>query len=181
VQFLLSYWLPTLLLAAGVTVKATGLIASAAKVGSIAGGLTTGWLMDRKGAWRVLACTCGGGAVAAVVLGASTQWILVALALIIVCYFLIDGSFGGVLALTASSYPPAMRATGTGWVSGLARLIGGGGGTLLGGFLVAAHWSLPQIAALLAAPMAAACLALLLAMRLRASSMGAGMAEPAAV
>ena len=35
------------------------------------------------------------------------------LAMIVLGYFLIDGRAGGILALTASSCPGAMRATGT--------------------------------------------------------------------
>jgi AAHS family 4-hydroxybenzoate transporter-like MFS transporter len=166
VQFFLSYWLPTLLLAAGVDVKTAGLVTAAAKVGSMAGGAFVGWAMDRQGGWRVLACTLAAGAAMVLLIGNMLVGGLGLLAMIILGYFLIDGSFGGILALTASSYPGAMRATGAGWVSGAARLVGGGGGTMVGGFLVAAHWTTLQTSYLLCGPLALASLVIILAIRL---------------
>jgi AAHS family 4-hydroxybenzoate transporter-like MFS transporter len=123
--------------------------------------------MSRGKAWRVLTISYIAAAVSIVVLGASVSWAAWAMVMILLSYLLLDGSFAGIQALVATSYPVSMRATATGWISGLARLIGGGGGTMAGGFIVGAHLSILAIALLIAAPMAVGGTVLMLADRLR--------------
>jgi len=161
-EFFISYWLPTLLLADGASMKQAGLITAAGKFGSIMGAVVIGRMMDRFGASRILSLSFTGTAVAVVVLGNSAVVTSLAAVMVIVVCFLLDGSFAGSQALTANSYPGSIRATGTGWVTGLARLMGGGLGTMAGGYFVAQHSPVDRIAFLLAIPLLLAGLVLFL-------------------
>jgi AAHS family 4-hydroxybenzoate transporter-like MFS transporter len=155
VEFFLSSWLPTLLMASGASVKTAGLVTAAAKVGSVIGDVSIGILIDRMGAWRIIAATFACAVLAVLLLGASSGIVLLAVPLIIISCFFIDGGFGGVMALMATSYPGSMRASANGWISGMARLLGGGLGTMTGGTMVATHWSVGQSALLISVPLAA--------------------------
>jgi AAHS family 4-hydroxybenzoate transporter-like MFS transporter len=165
--FLLSFWLPTILMADGTSVQNAGFLTSAGKIASMIGAVMVGWSMDRASAWRVLPVAYVCAAVSIVVLGMSVSCVAWATVLILVSYLLLDGSFAGIQALIATSYPVSMRATATGWISGLARLIGGGAGTMAGGFVVGAHLSVIEIALLLATPMLLGGGVLMLGSRLR--------------
>jgi AAHS family 4-hydroxybenzoate transporter-like MFS transporter len=156
VEFFMSSWLPTILLSVGATVKMSGLVMAAAKLGSMSGDAVVGWAMDRRGTWRVLMLSFVGAVICVIALGLSISVAAAAFGMLIASCFFIDGAFAGVIAITASSYPVAMRATATGWVTGLARLVGGGLGSMAGGFVVAAHWSTWQTALLIAAPLSLA-------------------------
>ena len=152
-EFFISYWLPTVLLETGADMFAAGMITAAGKVGSVVGALVIGIFMDRLGQARVLAVTYVLTAVAIVTLGASGFNAMFALGMIILTFFMLDGSFAGIQATTASAFPPEIRATGTGWISGFARLLGGGSGTFLGGLLVEAQFKPSQLALGMAVPM----------------------------
>jgi hypothetical protein len=66
--------------------------------------------------------------------------------------FPVDSSFGGVHALAASSYPPSMRASASGSITGWAWFLGGGD-TMASGYLVASPYPVDRAAFLLAMPL----------------------------
>lgn len=161
-EFFVSYWLPTVLMAGSTQVAGAGLILAIGKVGSILGAIAVGWTMDKSGPARVLSLGFLLTAFAIWLLGESAGIVVIAAPLVVLTCFFLDGSFAGIQAFTAASYPGAMRATGTGWVTGFARLLGGGLGTMSGGWLIEAHWTIDAIAMLLALPMLLGSLAMLL-------------------
>lgn len=177
VEFFISYWLPTVLMDGGASVQTAGYVIAVGKVGSIVGALVIGAVMDRAGAARVLAATFLVTAILLWVLGQAPGFMpVLAAALVVATCFFLDGSFAGIQAYTASAYPGELRATGTGWVTGFARLIGGGAGTLSGGWFVQLHWTAAAIAAVLGIPMLLGSAALL---RLhRRAATGRPAAEP---
>lgn len=152
-EFFISYWLPTVLLETGADMFAAGMITAAGKTGSVVGALVIGIFMDRLGQARVLVVTYVLTAVAIVFLGASSFNAMIALGMIVTTFFLLDGSFAGIQATTASAFPAEIRATGTGWISGFARLLGGGSGTFAGGLLVEAKLTPSQLSLGMAVPM----------------------------
>jgi len=161
-EFFMSYWLPTVLITGGTKIVGAGLVLAIGKIGSILGAIAVGWTMDRGGPARVLSLAFLVAALAIWALGESAGIVVIAAPLVVLTCFFLDGSFAGIQALTAASYPDAMRATGSGWVTGFARLLGGGLGTMSGGWLIEAHWTIPAIASVLALPMLLGSLAMLL-------------------
>ena len=153
VVFLLSYWLPTLLMGGGASIKAAGLIIATAKVGGITADLVIGRLMDRFGPTRILALSFAIAAAVVALLGHASGQGGFAAVLVMLTFFFVDASFSGAQALAASSYPPAMRAGASGWITGWARFIGGGAGTLAGGYVIGSHWPLDRTALAFALPL----------------------------
>ncbi|AMK21485.1 MULTISPECIES: MFS transporter [unclassified Sphingobium] len=152
-EFFTSYWLPTVLLQSGANMFATGMITALGKFGSIAGAIVIGLVMDRLGAARVLTISYILTGVAIVLLGSSGANPTFGVTMIFITFFLLDGSFAGIQALTANSYPGDIRATGVGWVTGFARLLGGGTGTMIGGILVEVSLSVRTISICMAVVM----------------------------
>ena len=74
--------------------------------------------------------------------------------------FCVVGSQIGANALASTFYPAAARATGIGWALGIGRL-GAIAGPLLGGSLLARHWSTATVFALGAIPSICASIAIL--------------------
>lgn len=144
-EFFTSYWLPTVLMNSGANMFAAGMISALGKVGSITGAVVIGTVMDKFGGARVLSLSYIATAGAILALGFASGGAALSIALIVAMFFLLDGSFAGIQALTAGSYPSHVRATGIGWVTGLARLIGGGSGTFAGGYIVSAAIPVPAI------------------------------------
>jgi len=167
VQFFNSSWLPTLVMETGASVKTSGLVMACAKVGSIAGDIVLGWAMDRKGAWRTLVASFTAAVICVIGLGLFVSTAAAAFGLLIAACFFIDGSFAGVMVVAASSYPFAMRATATGWVTGIARLIGGSAGSLAGGLVVVSRWTTWQTSLLIAVPLAITAMILLVGIALQ--------------
>jgi AAHS family 4-hydroxybenzoate transporter-like MFS transporter len=180
-EFFTSYWLPTVLLNSGANMFAAGMISAVGKVGSITGAVVIGTVMDRFGGARVLSVSYLATAGAILVLGFAAGGAALSIALIVAMFFLLDGSFAGIQALTAASYPSHVRATGIGWVTGLARLIGGGSGTFAGGYIVRDAIPLSTITMTMAAVMVfGAAVMVALRRRIDARPSGAGRRSPVA-
>lgn len=160
VEFLLGYWLPTLLIDQGYSLRAAGVITAVGKIGGICGSLLIGWLMDRQGKRRVLATGFALGALSLLVLPLMLGGPALALAGVLGSSFLLSGTFSGSQALTVTSYPPSMRATASGWISGLSRFLGGGAGALAGGWLIGEGYGAFAVCLLMAACMAVGCCAI---------------------
>ncbi len=178
-----SYWLPTLLMKEGASITQTGLIVSAGKTGGIICAIVIGWLSARGGLSRVITACLIGSAVTASLAGLVGQP-LVAVGLVMATACLTSPSVSGSQALTASAYSASLRSTATGWVTGLARLIGGGAGTMVGGYMIGAGWTRTEIGPAIGAVLLAAGLVVLLVTRGerdRAKPRLTSAAEPAAI
>lgn len=172
----IAYWLPTALMNAGATISEAGLLISAGKSGGVALALVVGWLADRQGLSRILSLSFGIAAAATALIGLSTTMPLIATLFLLTACFLMNSNVSGTQALMVGAYPATLRGTATGWISGLARLIGGGAGTLVGGRMIANGWGADRIAPVLAMVLFTACLTIIAIRRVP----GTGTAEAAA-
>lgn len=140
-----SYWLPTVMLNAGADITLAGVAISTGKACGILGIFLIGWLADRYGLART--ATTNFALTGALVLGiALSPTPAVAVVLLIAALGLDGANVSGGQAFLATSFPSHLRATAFGWVSGFARLVGGGIGTMLGARIVGAGWSFDRIA-----------------------------------
>lgn len=151
VEFMLGYWLPTLLMNQGYSISSAGYVTAIGRIGGIVGSLLIGWMMDRWGIARVLSKGFALGALLVCLLPFTLFSPMVAVFGILAASFALSGTFAGSQALTVTSYPPAMRATATGWISGFGRCIGGGTSALIGGAMLGAGYGIGAICLLLAA------------------------------
>ncbi|OCC24426.1 hypothetical protein MB02_07565 [Croceicoccus estronivorus] len=153
VELLMAYWLPTMLMNQGFAIGSAASIAAIGKIASIIGCIVIGWQMDRRGLVTVLSIAFFCGSLAFGLLAVGFSMPLLILPSVMCMFFFVDGAFSGSQALTVTSYPPHMRATASGWITGISRLVGGGVGTLAGGALIGAGFTMPAIAILLLAVM----------------------------
>ena len=148
----LNNWLPTLVIDIGLPAPQALRAATALQFGGIAGIVTMGILADRFGYYRVLGgvFTMGGLMIALIaVAGVSLVPLVIA---IFFTGFAVIGSQMTLAALSATLYPTRMRATGSSWAFGVARLCSVVG-PLAGGIMIAALWPLGTIFRLAALPM----------------------------
>ncbi len=178
VEFMFGYWLPTLLMNQGYSISAAGYITATGKIGGITGSLIIGWMMDRWGIHRVLSNSFMLGAALLCLLPLTLGSPLSATCGILLASFAMSGTFSGSQALAVTSYPPSMRATATGWISGFARFIGGGSGALVGGAMLGAGYGMGSVCLLMAAWMVVGCIALLALGRYKRTRMAPVVAAP---
>lgn len=150
VEFMFGYWLPTLLMNQGYSMSAAGYITAVGKLGGICGSLLIGWMMDRWGRRRVLSNSFVVGALLLCLLPLTLGPAVSATCGILLASFVTSGTFTGSQALTVTSYPPAIRATATGWISGFARFLGGGAGALVGGAMLGSGYGMGSVCLLMA-------------------------------
>ncbi|WP_434106101.1 MFS transporter [Paraburkholderia caffeinilytica] len=120
-----------------------GLMAMSAVAG-IVGTASSGFVMDRFGAARVLPAYMAGAAAAIAVIATmdlDSVWTPLAFAAL---GFLYNSGWGALNALCSVISPPEMRATGVAWSHGAAK-VGGMIGPAIGGGLIAAQWDLTPI------------------------------------
>ncbi len=144
VGLLIASWYPTVLRANGVPLDIGLKVSALFSVGAVCGTPTLGRLMDRFNPRAVLMC----GYIGALLFVSSFGFVgshLVVLSIVTFCAgFCVYGSQAGVIALAASFYPTALRASGLGWVLGIGRL-GSIVGPVAGGMMVARHWPLKDM------------------------------------
>jgi AAHS family 4-hydroxybenzoate transporter-like MFS transporter len=160
--YVLISWLPTLLQQAGWAPSAALRGAVLIQAGGVVGGLGLSLLLDR-GRTReamaiafVLTAVCLG---LFLVVPSGAAWA----GLLLLVGGGVSGAQLSLNALSAAYYPPAIKATGVGWVG----VLGGAGsmlGPLAGAWLIDRHLQPTQILALLAAP-CLVCAGLMLATR----------------
>jgi AAHS family 4-hydroxybenzoate transporter-like MFS transporter len=138
---LIASWMPSFLRAfAGVDLKQAGAIAALFSLGGIVSPLALGYLMNRYGATRVLSANYVAAGLAIILTGLwSGDATLAAVGVFCAGLFVIGGQ-GGINALASMLYPTEMRATGVGWALGAGR-VASVFGPLLGGAMLAQHWS----------------------------------------
>ena len=148
----LNNWLPTLVIDIGLPAPQALRAATALQFGGIAGIVTMGVLADRFGYYRVLAAVFTIGGVMIALIAASGVSLVPLVAAIFLAGFAVIGSQMTLASLSATLYPTRIRATGSSWAFGVARLCSVVG-PLAGGIMIAAHWPLGAIFQLVAAPM----------------------------
>jgi MFS transporter, AAHS family, 4-hydroxybenzoate transporter len=144
-NYFILFWLPAIL--------ATTMYA----LGSIICALITAPIVDRFGVERIIAGILCMGALCVLLVGS------IELPFPLLCLVIggagigIGGCQHGINSVSGALYPPAIRATGTGWALGLGR-VGQIGGPLVGGTLLQLGWASRDI--FLAASVPAACVAI---------------------
>ena len=163
--FLLASWTPVVLASAGLPRETAVLAGATQQAGSVAATLLLGPLFDRFGFYRSLIPVLLASAVGVVLMGAMSDDTL---ARTLGAFVAGAGVMGGQTALVVVAgafYPTFVRATGIGWGLGVGR-VGAIVGPLVGGWMIAAHWSPRDIFMAAAAPPICAA-ALLLVLRAR--------------
>ncbi len=141
--YALQSWLPSMLTNVGHPLGMVALATTMTTVGGIVAAFAIGPAMDRIGPYGSLATVYLAGVVFVLLFGYSIDkpsWMMVTAAFC--AGFCISGGQKSVIALAAIYYPTSIRSTGVGWALGVGRL-GGIGGPLLIGALLAYHLS-PQ-------------------------------------
>ncbi len=119
--YLLANWLPTVLADLGATVSVAAAVGSMLQVGGVIGTLALGRVIDRF-SFGALAVVYFLAAIAVTAVGFSGHSILLATLAIFCAGFCIVGGQTASNALTATSYPTAIRSTGVGWALGIGRI-----------------------------------------------------------
>ncbi|MEY4375683.1 MAG: hypothetical protein RJB26_233 [Pseudomonadota bacterium] len=159
--YALISWLPSLLTAAGWERAAAQRAAGFMALGSVMGGPLLASLVDRgHGRWApAVAYAVAALALVPFVTGSvPAAWIVPVLVLIGACAM---GSQQALGAFSALHYPEGLRATGTGWASGIGRFGGMVGPAVLG--MLLAHGTAPgYVLGVLALPLLLAAVAVIL-------------------
>ena len=137
-------WMPALLRANGFSVARAGFAIAWNSIGSTAGAILVGRLMDRFGAYGVLNIAFLAAAMFVAALGfGSTSFSTIAI-LATFSGFFAGAAQAGVVALAARTYPVAVRSTGIGWAMAVGRL-GAVVGPLAGGILLTRNFPASRV------------------------------------
>lgn len=153
--YFLSNWLPTVLNELGASVSLAAVLGSMLQVGGIIGTLVLGRFIDRF-SFRALALTYFAASLAILAIGQASHSTLLVGCTVFLAGFCIVGGQGGANALSSTFYPTGLRSTGVGWSLGIGR-IGSIVGPLVGGVILALHWTTQSL--FLAAAVPALCAA----------------------
>ncbi|HVE08435.1 MAG TPA: MFS transporter [Paraburkholderia sp.] len=162
----MNNWLPTLVIQTGLPVPQALRTATMLQFGGFVGIALMGLFADRFGYYKVLAVVFALGCAGIAMIsraGASQAGLIVT---IFIGGFAVIGSQMTLGALSATLYPTRIRATGSSWAFGVARLLSVVG-PFLGGLMIAHHWPLETIFYCAALPMLFAMVAVLLMMNTR--------------
>ncbi len=158
--YFITTWLPTIINDAGISVSRAALITVMYQVGGILGALLLGQLLDRFSPFVMLALTYLAASAFVLLIGITGTSILALVLTVFGAGFCVVGGQIGANALTANSYPTAIRSTGVGWALGIGR-IGSILGPMIGGLLLTLRWPTRQIFLVGALPVLVASLAAL--------------------
>ncbi|TWF80340.1 AAHS family 4-hydroxybenzoate transporter-like MFS transporter [Pseudonocardia hierapolitana] len=151
--YLVNSWLPILLTDVGFSLTATATIGVLLQLGATIGNFGIGWLMDRFGLHRTAAVGMACAAVMLVLIAVAPPTMVVVGVLIFLLGVFLHPAGTGFPILSAAFYPTAIRATGTSWATGIAR-IGAIGGAAAGTLLVALGLQYQQVFLVLLVPAA---------------------------
>jgi AAHS family 4-hydroxybenzoate transporter-like MFS transporter len=132
-------WMPSLLRANGFSAARAGFAIALNSVGSAAGAVLVGRLMDRYGAYSTLTGAFLGAAASVATLGYATASFGMIAVFATLAGFFAGAAQAGVIALAALMYPVSVRSTGVGWAMALGRF-GAVVGPLVGGIFLAWNW-----------------------------------------
>lgn len=158
--YFLTNWMPIITNDAGVSVSGAVLITAMFQVGGTVGAIILGRLTDCLSAHSVLSASFFGAALLTAGMGIAGNGFVLLAMLSFGTGFCVVGSQIAANALASTFYPVAAHATGVGWALGVGRL-GAIVGPLLGGFILARHWSTTTVFAVSALPSICAALAML--------------------
>ncbi|MCL2428392.1 MAG: MFS transporter [Alphaproteobacteria bacterium] len=136
-------WGPSLLKESGLPLPVTSLIMAVHYLGGFIGTATSGWLVDRFGALKVLITSFVTGALCLTLFGQVTSQVLLG-AVALLCGIFVTAGANGMLAVAARLYPTPVRSTGIGWAMAMGRF-GQLVGPVLVVLMVAAKVSMPAI------------------------------------
>jgi len=149
----LQSWLPTILANEHYSLTTAATATSLTTTGGIIAAFVAGPAMDLVGAYGSLAILYLAGVVCVALTGFALgrpEWMLLTAAFF--AGFCVSGGQKSVIALSALFYPAPVRSTGVGWALGIGR-IGGMGGPLVIGALLALNFSPATIFVAAAIPM----------------------------
>lgn len=169
----LNNWLPTLVIHLGVPTPQALKAATALQFGGICGIASMGFLADRFGYYKVLATVFLIGCAAVALIGVVGASLVALIPAIAVAGFVVVGSQMTLGTLSATLYPTRIRATGSSWAFGVARLLSIVG-PLAGGVMLQARWPLSDVFFVAAVPMLFAAIAVMLMSRAARLRSGAG-------
>ncbi|MFH8798193.1 MFS transporter [Streptomyces sp. NPDC017936] len=153
VVFLLLNYLPLMAGRAGLTASRTGAVVGLFGAGTLCGQLLASFGLGRYDRFRFLALASGVSALAVCVTAVLDTGHAGMFTLIFVLGTCLGGSMGALQAVGALAYPPSLRATGMGWMSGVGR-IGTLASGLLGGVMIDAGWGISRIFFVMCLPLA---------------------------
>jgi AAHS family 4-hydroxybenzoate transporter-like MFS transporter len=150
VVYLLTGWLPTLMIDAGVPVTKAAVITGMFMFGSTFGAVFMGWLMDRMNGHLVIAVSYAAAAPFIVAIGMYPGDMTLLPVLVFVAGLAMGAQFP-IVVLAAQFYQTQYRATGVSWMLGIGRF-GGILGAGIGGVLITRGWDFRTIFLGLAGP-----------------------------
>ncbi len=155
--FLLS-WVIKLAVEAGMALEDAMFAGIALNLGAFIGALSLGYLSSKLGLKRMISIFFLIGAIASIVYGNSKVSVPLALVLIFVMMFFVQGAFIALYAVAARLYPTEIRTTGVGWSIGVGR-IGAILGPALAGLILGAGVSIGWTFVIFAIPIVIAAIA----------------------
>jgi AAHS family 4-hydroxybenzoate transporter-like MFS transporter len=138
--YALTSWLPIVIRDAGYSLATAVLVGTMLQIGGIGGTFLLAALIARKGFVPVLTTSLATACVAIAFIGQPGLTLPLITIAVTIAGAGIVGSQPGINALSATSYPTYLRATGVGWGLGIGR-IGAIVGPYIGGMLLARQWS----------------------------------------
>jgi len=162
VMYFLVNWLPSLLRNSGLPLQIAILSTALLNLGGVAGGIVLGRLIDRRDPYLVLGVAYAAAAGFIALIASFTSNVPFLLIATTFAGVGVSGAQIGLNAVTAASYPTAIRSTAIGWALGVGR-VGSILGPTIGGVLLGLGWtpgSLLMAAVIPAAIAAAAAISL---------------------
>ena len=176
--YFMASWLPTVIHDAGISERLAVITTALFQVGGAIGTLVLARLIDRFGAYGVLAAAYAAAGLFIAAIGQAGGAIGLIVPVVFGAGFCVVGAQIGANALAATYYPTFIRSTGVGWALGIGR-IGSIIGPLLGGLMLALQWHIPTIFLAGAVPVFVAAGAVLVMGRIQRGA-GAEARAPAA-
>jgi AAHS family 4-hydroxybenzoate transporter-like MFS transporter len=140
VMYFLVNWLPSLLRSIGVPLQTAILSTALLNLGGVAGGIVLGRLIDRRNPYLILGTAYATAAGFIALIASFTSNVPVLLIATVFAGVGVSGGQIGLNAVTAASYPTAIRSTGIGWALGAGR-VGSILGPTIGGVLLGLGWA----------------------------------------
>jgi AAHS family 4-hydroxybenzoate transporter-like MFS transporter len=138
--YFLAFWIPTVATRAGYTTVVAVLLGTMVQVGGTLGSFGNAWFIGRLGFVHALAPIFAIGALSIACIGQPGLALPLLFTAVFVAGWSVPGGQPGVNALAAVYYPTYLRSTGIGWGLGIGRL-GAIVGPVVGGILIANHWT----------------------------------------
>lgn len=140
ILYFILNWLPASLAREQYTLDQAILVTALFNISGVLGGLSLGRLVDRFGPYLVLTITFTLGAALVAAIGMASGSPAALVVVVFGAGFCVIGCQFCINILAIEMYPTAVRSTGLGWAVGIGRF-GAILGPMLGGALLARHWT----------------------------------------